>query len=183
MSNEAGFEDEVQRQLPHMLPRLWRFALRLTRNTDDAEDLVQCCCLRALERRWQWRPDTVMLSWLFSIVHTTWLNEVRARLRRRESSLEWDDEFVEGMQQPGRDPEHALMCRQIVEAVGALPEAQRLVMLLVAVEGMSYRETAAILNVPIGTVMSRLARARITVGSRFLDNAAQSNKEVARAHR
>jgi RNA polymerase sigma-70 factor, ECF subfamily len=162
--------DELQRQLPELLPRLWRFALRLTRDRSDAEDLVQRTCLRALERRWQCRPGTALLSWLFAIMHTIWLNEVRARQRRRESSLDWEDEWTELLPAvASSDPSVRMLYRQIVEAVETLPEAQRLVMLLVDVEGLSYKEAAAVLAVPIGTVMSRLARARGTVGQRFID--------------
>lgn len=168
--------DELQRQLPHLLPRLWRFALRLTRNQSDAEDLVQRCCLRALERRWQWRPGTAMLSWLFSIMHTIWLNEIRARQRRRESSLDWeDDSLALTADLEADDPSKALLYRQVVEAVEMLPEAQRLVVMLVDVEGLSYKETAEVLAVPIGTVMSRLARARSTVGQRFLGAAPEAS--------
>ncbi len=161
--------DEVQRQLPQLLPRLWRFALRLTRHQADAEDLLQRCCLRALEKRGQWRPDSVLLSWLFSIMHSVWLNELRAAQRRREGSLDggMQIEEVEDHGSAG-DPEYQMMCRQVVDAVEALPEAQRVVMILVAVEGFSYREAAQILEVPVGTVMSRLSRARLSVGNRFL---------------
>jgi RNA polymerase sigma-70 factor, ECF subfamily len=161
--------DELQRQLPNLLPRLWQFALRLTRNHADAEDLLQRCCLRALEKRAQWRPDSVLLSWLFSIMHSVWLNELRAAQRRREGSLDTGVQ-VDAFEDQGSsgDPEYQLLCRQIVDAVEALPEAQRVVMILVAVEGFSYREAAQILEVPIGTVMSRLSRARLVVGNRFL---------------
>jgi RNA polymerase sigma-70 factor, ECF subfamily len=161
--------DEVQRQLPQLLPRLWRFALRLTRHQADAEDLLQRCCLRALEKREQWRPDSVLLSWLFSIMHSVWLNELRAAQLRREGSLDVGVQ-IEELQDPGSagDPEYQMMCRQVVDAVEALPEAQRVVMILVAVEGFSYREAAQILEVPVGTVMSRLSRARLSVGNRFL---------------
>jgi RNA polymerase sigma-70 factor, ECF subfamily len=162
-------DDELQTQLPHLMPRLWRFALRLTRSAADAEDLMQRSCLRALEKRAQWRPDSALLSWLFAIMHTVWLNELRSAQRRREggfaSGLE-PDEF-EDTSRAG-DPEYQLMCKQIVQAVSALPEAQRVVMVLVAVEGFSYREAAQIMDVPIGTVMSRLSRARMTIGERFI---------------
>ena len=161
--------DELQRQLPQLLPRLWRFALRLTRERSDAEDLVQRCCLRALERRLQWRPGSALLSWLFSIMHTLWLNELRARQRRRESSLDWEDEWADVIADVGaEDPSLRVLYRQVVAAVEMLPEAQRLVIVLVDVEGLSYKEAAEVLAVPIGTVMSRLARARGTVGQRFL---------------
>ena len=110
-----------------------------------------------------------MLSWLFSIVHSVWLNEVRARQVRKHRSLEWSDELVEAVADPAAiDPETYALHQQIVSAVDRLPEAQRAVMLLVAVEGLSYREAAIALEIPIGTVMSRLARARLSIGEAWL---------------
>jgi RNA polymerase sigma-70 factor, ECF subfamily len=162
-------DDPLQRDLPQMLPRLWRFALRLTRNTSDAEDLLQRCCVRALERRLQFRPGSAMLSWLFCIMHSIWLNELRSAQRRREASIQGAEVFdIEDVAASSGDPEQGLWYRQVVGAVEQLPEAQRLVMLLVAVEGLSYGEAADVLNVPIGTVMSRLSRARLTIGERFM---------------
>ena len=154
--------------LPQMLPRLWAFALRLAGDTHDAEDLVQRACVRALERSHQLQPDTAPLSWMFSIVHTTWINEVRARSVRHRSRMDWDDAFMETVADPAAsDPQTEVMNAQIISAVLRLPEAQRIVMLLVAVEGLSYREAADALGVPIGTVMSRLSRARQTIGAQF----------------
>lgn len=178
-------EDELQTQLPLLLPRLWRFALRLTRNPHDAEDLVQRSCVRALERRAQWQPGTVLLSWLFAVEHSIWLNELRSAQRRRTGSLDGEApaEDDAGLASPDGNPEHNLHYRQVVMAVEALPEAQRVVMLLVAVEGFSYREAADVLAVPIGTVMSRLARARATVGQRFLAGDAASNPNSTEEHR
>jgi RNA polymerase sigma-70 factor, ECF subfamily len=172
--------DALQSELPRLLPRLWRFALRLTRNPADAEDLVQRTCVRALERRAQWQPGSVLLSWLFAIMQSIWLNQLRSVQRRREGSIS-DDDFadVEFAASTG-DPEHLLLCRQVFEAVESLPEAQRDVMLLVAVEGFGYQEAADILEVPIGTVMSRLARARLTVGERFIGTSAALKKEAKR---
>ncbi len=173
-------DDELQRQLPHLLPRLWRFALRLTRDVHDAEDLVQRSCVRALERRSQWQAGTAMVSWLFAIEHSIWLNELRSAQRRRTGSLdeapEQDELLIASVI---GNPEQGLHYRQVVTAVESLPEAQRVVMLLVAVEGLSYREAADVLAVPIGTVMSRLARARLQVGQRFLTQptTAEQNKE------
>ncbi|PWK35288.1 RNA polymerase sigma factor [Cupriavidus plantarum] len=154
--------------LPGMLPRLWAFALRLTGDKHDAEDLVQRACVRALERADQLQPGTAALSWMFSIVHSVWINELRARTVRSRASMEWDDQFVENVADPaGRTPEEQLMHGQIIDAFKRLPEAQRAVMLLVAVEGLSYQETAEAIGVPIGTVMSRLSRARQAIGARF----------------
>ncbi len=163
-------DDHLHRELPQLLPRLWRFALRLTRNAQDAEDLVQRTCLRALERRAQWQPGTALLSWLFAIEHSIWLNELRSAQRRRTGSLDGEQALPamdEAVSNTG-NPEQRLHYRQVVVAVEALPEAQRVVMLLVAVEGLSYREAAEVLDIPIGTVMSRLARARAVVGQRFM---------------
>lgn len=160
--------DDLARALPQLLPRLWRFALRLAGDRHEAEDLVQRACVRALERQSQLKPGTSTLSWLFSIVHSVWLNEVRARKIRTHGTIQWNTELAETVADPGAsDPESFVLQQQIVSAVERLPDAQRAVMLLVAVEGMSYREAASVLEVPIGTVMSRLARARLTIGQLF----------------
>jgi RNA polymerase sigma-70 factor, ECF subfamily len=159
---------DLPSQLPELLPRLWSFALRISGDRHDAEDLVQRACLRGLERAHQLQPGTSALSWMFSIVHSTWIDELRARTRRNRSSTEWDDDMLETVADPAaRTPEENAINNQIVSAVGQLPEAQRVVMLLVAVEGLSYSEAAEVLEVPIGTVMSRLSRARQTIGTLF----------------
>lgn len=168
--------------LPGLLPRLWRFALRLTAHQQDAEDLVQRTCVRGLERRHQLQPGTAPLSWLFSIMHSIWLNEIRARQIRARTHFDWQDEVVESLADPaGQTPETELFHRQVIDAVDALPDAQRVVMLLVAVEGLSYREAADILEIPIGTVMSRLARARLTIGQRFNAQASDAKQSEGRA--
>jgi RNA polymerase sigma-70 factor, ECF subfamily len=158
-------DQELSMALPALLPRLWSFALRLAVDPDDAADLVQRACVRALERRHQLRPGSSTLSWLFSIVHSVWLNEVRARQIRRHASIRWTEDLGSiGAASSTPNPEVDVFHQQIVAAVERLPNAQRAVMLLVAVEGLSYREAADVLEVPIGTVMSRLARARILIG-------------------
>jgi RNA polymerase sigma-70 factor (ECF subfamily) len=154
--------------LPGMLPRLWAFALRICGDRHDAEDLVQRACVRALERAHQLQPDTAPLSWMYSIMHSTWINELRARNVRARSGKDWDDDFLETVADPhARTPEQNVMNSQIASAVQRLPETQRIAMLLVAVEGLSYREAADTMGVPIGTVMSRLSRARQTIGAQF----------------
>lgn len=158
--------------LPAMLPRLWAFSLRLCGNQHDAEDVLQRACVRGLERASQLQPGTSPLSWMFSIVHSTWINELRARSVRSRSSMEWDDNFLETVADPGaRNPEATMLSGEIIAAVERLPEAQRIVMLLVAVEGLSYAEAADTLGVPIGTIMSRLSRARQTIGAQFGEGA------------
>ncbi|SPB13798.1 DNA-directed RNA polymerase sigma-70 factor [Caballeronia novacaledonica] len=161
--------------LPEMLPRLWAFALRLSGDQHDAEDLVQRACVRGLERAHQLQPDTAPLSWMYAIVHSTWINELRARSVRKRASFEWDDDFLENLPDPvDKSPETQLMQGQIVEAIERLPEAQRVVMLLVAVEGLTYQQAADVLDIPIGTVMSRLSRARQSIGAMFGEETSKS---------
>jgi RNA polymerase sigma-70 factor, ECF subfamily len=168
LRREAMEKEGLSTELPALLPRLWRFALRLAGDRHDAEDLVQRACVRALERRHQLQPGTATLSWLFSIVHSVWLNEVRARQIRSHGSIQWSEELADTVADPvAANPESYALHQQIIAAVEKLPYAQRAVMLLVAVEGLSYREAASVLEVPIGTVMSRLARARLTIGESF----------------
>jgi RNA polymerase sigma-70 factor, ECF subfamily len=164
---------ELQRQLPQHVTRLWRFALRLTRHQTDAEDLAQRTYVRALEKAEQWHPGTSLVSWLYAIMYSIWMNELRSAQRRREGGFTSDDDELnvssEGTAQGQRsDPECQLMFKQVVQAVNELPEAQRVVLVLVAIEGLSYKEVAQVLELPIGTVMSRLARGRLSIGQRFL---------------
>jgi RNA polymerase sigma-70 factor (ECF subfamily) len=170
---------ELSAMLPPMLPRLWAFALRISGDQHDAEDLVQRACVRALERAHQLQTGTAPLSWMFSIVQSTWINELRARSVRSRSGMDWDDDFLETVADPlAQTPEQQVMSGQIVKAVQRLPEAQRVVMLLVGVEGLSYSEAAQTLGVPIGTIMSRLSRARHSIGALFSD---QKEKRVRNA--
>jgi len=168
---------DLSSALPGMLPRLWSFALRISGNHHDAEDLLQRACLRALERAHQLQPGTAPLSWMFTIIHSTWLNELRARSVRNRNGMDWDDELLETFADPAAStPERNVMSAQIVEAVHQLPEPQRVVMLLVAVEGLSYKEAAEVLNVRIGMIMSRLSRARRVIGAQFGDRKDETQK-------
>jgi RNA polymerase sigma-70 factor (ECF subfamily) len=143
---------DLHEVLPELLPRLWAFALRISRDHQDAQDLLQRACLRALERKHQLQPDTSPLSWMFSIVHSTWINELRSRNERNRTRIEWDGSFLETIaDSAARNPESEAMNRQVVKAIEQLPAAQRDVMLLVDVEGRSYQEAAEVLDVPIGT--------------------------------
>src|SRR5215472_9651333 len=131
--------DGLSNELPALLPRLWRFALRLAGDRHDAEDLVQRACIRALERRHQLQPGSATLSWMFSIVHSVWLNEVRARQIRNNASLQWTEDLAAALVDSAAvDPETNALHQQVIAAVAQLPDAQRAVMLLVAVEGLSY---------------------------------------------
>jgi RNA polymerase sigma-70 factor (ECF subfamily) len=162
-----------------MLPRLWAFSLRLCRNRHDAEDLLQRSCVRGLERAHQLQPGTAPLSWMFSIIHSTWINELRTRSVRGRASVDWDDIVLTVPDPAARTLEDMLLSREIVAAVGRLHEAQRVVMLLVAVEGLSYAEAARVLDVPIGTIMSRLSRARQSIGAQFDGRSASTVRSTA----
>ncbi len=157
----------IHQQLPIQLPRLWRFAMRLTRNNTDAEDLVQRTCVRALERKMQWQLGSNLLAWLFTIMHSIWMNELRQRRNHPEELLDENWQDID-QRMSHETPEQSLACRQMLRIVDELPEAHRLVLNLIAVEGMTYQEAADVLSVPIGTVMSRLARARDNIDSKML---------------
>lgn len=146
----------MHQRLCELLPRLRRFARSLTGDPQDADDIVQTAIERALSHSAQWREELGLEGWLFGIVRNAWLDEARARRRRwRVFAPEADAERV------GQSPNEARTIAMSVEAAMAkLPEEQRVVVALVLVEGLSYKEAAAVLEVPIGTVTSRLARAR-----------------------
>src|SRR5258708_3673870 len=150
--------DEIRDGLAQHLARLWRYGLVLAWDRATAEDLVQATCLRALERADQYVPGTRLDRWLFAILRSIWLNEVRAR-RIRQGQGFVDPEIA--LIVDGRSEiESNILAAQVLKEIQSLPEAQRETVLLVYVEGLTYREAAAILDVPIGTVMSRLATAR-----------------------
>jgi RNA polymerase sigma-70 factor (ECF subfamily) len=153
---------EVRAGLEPCLARLWRYALVLSRANDAAEDLVQATCLRAIERADQFVPGTRLDRWLFAILRSIWLNEIRAR-RIREGGGFVDAE--EALTSDGAQViETNILAAQVLRAIGGLPEAQRETVLLVYGEGFSYAEAATTLGIPIGTVMSRLAAARVALG-------------------
>lgn len=147
-----------------LLPRLRRFARGLTGSEVEADDLVQAACERAIQRIGQWQPGTRLDSWMFRIMQNLWIDAIRMG-KLRGSHLSVVD--PEGQQVPGMDGEQATMNRLTLEAVRRgvqrLPPDQRSVLLLVCVEGHSYKETADTLGIPVGTVMSRLSRARLAL--------------------
>ena len=155
------------------LPSLWRFALQLTRDTHDAEDLVQRTCVRAMEKTEHYDDSGKLKSWLFSIAHNLWRNELRSRAIRARGDIQAANPAGLDESELGRDlstPDSRLEFQDVIKAVEALPEGQRLVVQLVCVNGFSYSETAAILDIAVGTVMSRLARARLVIGEQFLND-------------
>jgi len=159
-------DDAFHRQLIALLPRLRRFGRGLTGSVDDGDDLVQAALERAMSRAHQWTPGTRLDSWMFRIMQTMHLNDLTASLRRGNSEVLDPDKETGGDLRD--EVESRLMLDHVREQVALLPEEQKSVLLLVCIEGLSYKETANTLEVPIGTVMSRLARARLSL-QRTLD--------------
>jgi RNA polymerase sigma-70 factor (ECF subfamily) len=153
----ARFSD----QLIAVLPRLRRFARGLSGSVSDADDLVQAACERALARQHQFQEGTRFDSWMFRIVQTIWIDQVRSRDVRKEDGDIAEDRL--GSDEPVRRVEARLALDEVRRALDRLPPDQRTALLLVTVEGLSYKETAEIVQVPVGTIMSRLSRARIAL--------------------
>jgi RNA polymerase sigma-70 factor (ECF subfamily) len=151
--------DQIRLQLPALLPRLRRFARAIAKNTADADDLVQIGVERALARIEQWNPERRLESWMFGIIRNAWLDEVRSRSRR--ATLFAPEELGEDV---GVDPiESETTIGSVQTAMACLPEEQRTAVALVLVEGLSYKEAADVMAIPIGTLTSRLARGRETL--------------------
>ena len=148
----------VRDSLHGLLPRLWRFCHVLTGDRSAADDLAQSTCVRALERAIQFQPGSHLDQWVFRIAQSIWFNQRRAEKIRRGLGTVPAEEA--GLASPGDDAESNIFLAQVLSSVMGLPEAQRVTVLLVYVEGLSYQAAAAILEIPIGTVMSRLAGAR-----------------------
>jgi RNA polymerase sigma factor (sigma-70 family) len=143
---------------PHM-PSLRRYALVLLRQDETrADDLVQDCLVRALSRWHLWRlPGGNLRAWLFTIMHNIYVNDV-ARAVARPQTIELT-ELTPGIGTPAGQGDR-LALRDVAAGLDRLPEEQRLLLLLIGLEGFSYAEAAGITGVPVGTVMSRLSRAR-----------------------
>ncbi len=148
-------------QLVAVLPRLRRFARGLTGSSVEADDLVQAACERALARRHQFQEGTRFDSWMFRIVQTIWIDQIRSREVRKSDGDIGEDRL--GSDEPVRRVEARLTLAEVRRAVDRLSPDQRAALLLVTVDGLSYKEAAEVVDVPVGTIMSRLARARIAL--------------------
>ena len=155
----ADLSPTVRDDIAALLPRLRRFGRTLARNPEDADDLVQIAVERALTHSHQWQPGTRLDSWMFRIMQNAWIDESRARARRQQTFVE-----EEAGENVGVSPNEAQMDAIAVrKAVAQLNDEQRAVVGLVLVEGLPYKEAADVLGIPIGTLTSRLARARDTL--------------------
>jgi RNA polymerase sigma-70 factor (ECF subfamily) len=152
--------ERVEDRLVAFLPNLRRFAISLCRSRHLADDLVQTACERALANADRFVPGTRFDAWMFRILRNLWIDHLR---RRQTAGFEEDISARTDIvgAQGERDTEARITLQTVAKAIDDLPEEQREVLLLVCVEGLSYRETAEVIGAPIGTVMSRLARARL----------------------
>lgn len=150
-----------------LLPRLRRFGLALAGSADAADDLVQSACERALRNRDGFVPGTRLDSWMFRIMQNLWIDGRRQRSRRGSETTDEDALGMLAGDDGRRSTESALTLSRVLAAMDTLPDDQRAVLVAVCVEGLSYRDTADLLGIPIGTVMSRLFRARRELGDRL----------------
>ena len=157
--------EQIRELIVNLLPRLRRFARTITRDRHDADDLVQLTIERALLRYEQWQPDTRLDSWMFGIMRNAWIDEVRSRARRDRIFAPEEAGVTVGHD----SSESYVRLLGVQRAVAELPEEQRLAVALVLVEGLSYKEAADVLEVPIGTLTSRLARGRETLQALLSD--------------
>jgi RNA polymerase sigma-70 factor (ECF subfamily) len=141
------------------IPALRRYALALLRDRQDADDLVHDCLVRALEKLHMRRDGVDVRGWLFTIMHNLFISQ-RRRAKARPDAAAPEENEDEGPHGVPADQEDQLQWKELLRVLNSLPEDQRTVILLVSVEDLSYAEAARVLGVPIGTVMSRLARGR-----------------------
>ena len=168
-ASSHGDSDEFAAAALEFLDGLYRSAVRLTRNTDDAQDLVQETYLKAIRARERFRDGTNLKAWLYTILNNTWRNRLRDESRAR---VDYDSQAVEqaadgakGLSAPTVESPETLLLRGTLDAdlktaLERLPEPFREAVWLRDVEELTYQEIAGVLDVPIGTVMSRISRGR-----------------------
>lgn len=148
--------DEIASLLEPQIPGLRRYAWALLRDGEAADDLVQDTLERAISR-WNQRRDGDLRAWLFAIQRNLFINGLR---RRKAHGTRVGEEALNDVPAPGMSPESHAGLHDVLKGLDALPEEQRSILLLVGVEDLSYEQAAQVLDIPLGTVMSRLSRAR-----------------------
>lgn len=168
---------DVREELVQLLPKLRRFAYGLAGHREDADDLVQEACERALDRLEQWEPGTRLDSWMYRIVQNLWFDRLRQRKTRGQQADE-EELALQADDNAHRLPEVRSTFATVSQALDALRPEHREVVMLVCVEELSYREAAELLQIPLGTVMSRLARARLQLHALLEPSARTADKEL-----
>lgn len=158
--------DRFSQDLIDFLPNLRRFAISLCRSRDLADDLVQITAERAFAARDRFDPATRLDAWLFRIMRNAWIDMIR-RKKNQGTQIDIDDAPDAAVVDGTRVVEATLMLGSAQKAMAELPSEQREVMILICVEELSYKEAAAVLDAPIGTIMSRLSRARMAIAEKL----------------
>jgi len=169
----TAFHTSIEEQIP----RLRRYARALTRHQERADDLVQDTLVRAIAKEHLWQPGTNLRAWLFTLMHNQYVNSVRRDIR--EGQTVEIDSISNGLAAT-TDPTSSRQLQELERALGQLAEEQRQAILLVGLEGVSYEEAAGILNVPVGTVRSRLSRGRDSL-RRLMDMPDRAGRPAAMA--
>lgn len=166
-----------QQDLVAVVPRLRRFAYALTGSRDTGDDLVQSACERALRNSDSFQQGTRLDSWMYRIIQNLWLDD-RRKEKVRGTQIDSDSIHLSDQGAAAKRLDDRMTLAQIRLAVDSLPEDQKSVLVLVAIEGINYREAAEILGIPIGTIMSRLSRARDRLFE-IMDNSAADGSRRA----
>lgn len=148
-----------ERELLTLVPRLRRFARSLARDQADADDLLQVALERALKAQAQWAPGTRLDAWMMRIVRNCWIDETRSRARRARTFLPEEEGALVGVDMQN-EIEARVEMHAVDRAMESLSSDQREVIALVLIEGLAYKEAAELLDIPIGTLTSRLTRGR-----------------------
>lgn len=168
-----------RQRLGAMRPRLYRLAYAWSHDASLAEDLAQEALVKAMARQDQLRDEVAMEGWLFSILNNCWRDHLRSR-REFLDIADVDEMVLAHDDGPERQVASRQATRRVQQAIASLPMAQRQVITLVDIEECSYAEVAAILAVPVGTVMSRLSRARQALKSELLKEVAVGERPLLR---
>ncbi len=171
MGNHIQSGDAVRDGLEAIFPRIWRYCVALTGSRQKADDLAQASCLRALEKSNLYKAGTHLDRWMFTLTQRLWINELRKDAIRTGGGLSSVEDA--NLLDTRPDPETNSIGREVFAGVMELPEAQRATVVLVYAEGYSYRDAAEILDIPVGTVMSRLAAARRKLADEFGEGSEQ----------
>lgn len=162
-------------ELEQCIPALRRYAFTLFFNQEEADDLVQDCLEHALNKQSLWKPDTSLRAWLFTMQHNLYINQLRKQ--GRQPIMDVETEFLGHRLEPDKSD---ILMDDINRCIQQLPDEQRQVLLLVTVEGFTYQQVAKIIASPVGTVMSRLSRARNTLQILMGDNSTPATTSILR---
>ena len=161
--NSITREEVLRQEMVNLLPRLRRFARSLAKDADKADDLVQAACERALDRLNQVMEGSRLDSWLYRIIYTRWIDKLRRGKTRSANLVVFSTEIAPVMLR-GESGDSLMTALDIKNALASLPAEHHAAITLVCVEGYSYSEAASVLDIPTGTVASRVARARTILG-------------------